>query len=736
MLTKSRRNLIFVKLAMAVIGLSLLSGGVECIRTSASDGLTGQINVLLNESIGVVDPKVYGHFTEETLSSYEGGVSSEMLFNRKFEVPEERDIAQIIFKGVSAGWEPIAVDTNVTLVQDTQVYFSPGRSQRITLSDPGDVPAGIQQDGFQFVMPHLSRKQRIDHPFRFAPGERYLVRLACMSRDPNRTIHVAIGESHEKTVARLSFNLSKDGVWRIYHGELAPSALVEKGKFLIYIDSPGTVWIDSVSLVRADLNEDGFRKDALDLTKRTTPTSIRWPGGWYASDYHWRDGIGPIDERPARFNRTWNAYTTNDVGTDEFIMLCRKLGAEPYITVNVGTGTAEEAAQWVEYCNGNRETKLGRLRAQYGHPEPYKVKYWSIGNEEYLPTLGGTSGRQYGRRFNDFARAMRAIDPTIKLIAVGAFDIPGGAIPRSHPLWKIVRYLPDWNKGVLTEAAGQIDYYSLHYYAPEDVKGQSRQDIDQAAMVIAEVLAGKLDRVQKQMEQFPAGGKRYPIALDEWSLKFENEPAVPDETTSGRELSQLGLHIGGLSLREALSEATIFNLIHRRPGDFVLGSRTLLYAYLIGLVAIRRDRAIATPAMLMTELFSTGEACHALKTEVVSGTFNTKTMNPGFPGVKDAKYLDVSARRHPDGKTIDLFVINRHLEQSIDCTIQFTGGTIDPSARVAVLNAPSLLARNTFDEPNRVRIEQSQLNSESSRLNYMFPAHSIVKLTVRRREGS
>jgi len=557
-----------------------------------------------------------------------------------------------------------------------------------------------------------------------------------MSKDPNMTIHVAIGESHDKIVAKLSFNLSKDGDWRIYRGELNPSARVEKGKFFIYIDSPGTVWVDSVSLVREDLNEDGLRKDALELTKKISPTSIRWPGGWFASDYHWKDGIGPIDERPARFNRTWNAYTTNDVGTAEFIMLCRKLGAEPYITVNVGTGTAEEAAQWVEYCNGNRETKMGRLRAQHGHPEPYKIKYWSIGNEEYLPTLGGTSGRQYGRRFNDFAHAMHAIDPTIKLIAVGAFDIPGGALPRNHPLWKIVHYLPDWNKGVLTEAAGQIDYYSLHYYAPEDVKGQSRQDIDQAAMVIAEVLGGKLDRVQKQMEQFPAGGKRYPIALDEWSLKIENEPVVSDETTSGRDFSQLGLHIGGLTLREALAEATIFNLINRRPGDFVLASRTILYAYLIGLVAIRRDRAIATPVLLMTELFSTREACSALKTEIASGTFSTKAMHPGFPAVKDARYLDVSARLHPDRKTIDLFVVNRNLEQSIDCTVRFIGGTIEPSVQVAVINAPSLLARNTFDEPNRVRIEQSQLNSDSGKLNYQFPAHSIVKLTVRSKETS
>ena len=130
----------------------------------------------------------------------------------------------------------------------------------------------------------------------------------------------------------------------------------------------------------------------------------------------------------------------NDVGTDEFIRLCKKLGAEPYITVNVGTGTPQEAARWVEYCNGGPKTEMGRLRAKNGHAQPYGVKYWNIGNEEYLPTLGGTDGRQYSRNFNLFAKAMRAVDPTIKLVAVGASDIPGGVIPRDHPLWKIVRY--------------------------------------------------------------------------------------------------------------------------------------------------------------------------------------------------------------------------------------------------------------------------------------------------------
>ncbi len=694
---------------------------------------SGAITVHVDESMGTIDPRIYGHFTEETLSGFEGTVSSELLFNRKFEILEERDIAPPIFKGVAAGWEPIALDTHVTLVQDTQVYFSPSLSQRITLSDPNDLPAGIQQSGYQYVLPHISRKQRVDHAFVFELGERYLVRIAIKGKKLNGAVHLALGESYEHTVARVSFRLSAGEDWRVYTGELAPSSRVEKGKFMIYIDSPGTIWVDSVSLVRADLHDEGFRKDVIELTRRVTPTSIRWPGGWFASDYHWRDGIGPVDRRPARFSRAFNAHTTNDVGTDEYLALCRKLRAEPYITVNFGTGTPEEAAKWVEYCNGGPETQMGRLRAQNGHPEPYNVKLWSVGNEEYLPTLGGTSGRQYGRNFNAFSAAMRAADPKIQLVAVGAFDIPKGAIGRTHPMWPIVRYMPDWTAGVLSEAGQQMNYYSLHYYAPENVQGRSPPDINLAALVIGEDLEKKLDRVQKQMAQLAPGGKRYPIALDEWSLKINNDPTPRDAPGGATDPAQLGLQLGALTLRDALAEATVFNLMQRRPSDFVLGSRTLLYAYLVGLITVRRDRAISSPVALMLQLYSTGDACQSLRVDLSSSTFSTRAMSPSFAAVEGAKHLNISARLHPDGKTIDLFVVNRSLDHAIDASVQLTGGQVESDVDAAILNAPTLMTVNTFAEPHRVSIERKRVRADAGQLSYLFPAHSIVKLTYRRK---
>jgi alpha-N-arabinofuranosidase len=326
---------------------------------------------------------------------------------------------------------------------------------------------------------------------------------------------------------------------------------------------------------------------------------------------------------------------------------------------------------------------------------------------------------------------MRKKDPSIKLIAVGASDIPAGIIPREHPLWKIIRYLPDWNSQMLKESGAKIDYYSLHYYAPENVSGHSSEEVNQAAMVIAEDLQRKLDKLWQQMQQL--GGKRYPIAFDEWSLKVENESTPAPLPVANVELPQLGLHLGALSLRHALAEATVFNLMHRYPADFILGSRSLIYAYLVGLITIRRDKALTTPGALMMELYSTRDRCQSLQTQVESGTFSTKAMNPGFPEVKDAKYLDASARLRADRKTIDLFVINRNLSQAINGSVKFAGGEVDSNLEIEILTAANLNAVNTFAEPNRVVIERKQVTAESGSLSYSFPPHSLIKFTARRK---
>jgi len=682
--------------------------------------------------MGPINLRIFGQYTEETLTSFDGGVSSQLLFNRKFEMPEPRDAQNFLFKGTSEGWDPIALDTGVTLVLDRDVYYSPSQSQRIT-SAGGETPAGIQQRGLCYVLPQFLTSQHIDDPFRFLPGERYKVRLSIKNQDLSGAVHVALGESYRKPVASHDFQFSSSKDWEVYACELAPQSEVNNGRFMVYIDSPGTIWVDSVSMVHADFDDGGFRKDVLELTGRLKPSCIRWPGGWFVSDYHWQDGIGPVDRRPARLNRAWMAYTANDVGVDEYLKLCNKVGAEPYICVNVGTGTPEEAAALVEYVNGAPDTRWGRVRAENGHSDPYRAKVWNVGNEEWLPTLGGTKGSLYAKRFDAYAKAMRAVDSSIELVAVGAFDIAKGIIPPDSPAHTILRYLIDWNQQVLPVASMAMNEYSVHHYSPEDdVQGLSAAEMNRAAMVSAEDLSGKIDRLHKQMKDFDPAGKIYPVALDEWAVNLPKNPpeGVSVKPPEGvQDPKMIGLYGSVLSLRDAVAEAAVYNLMQRYPKDFGLSTRTIIYAYTLGLIGIRRDRAIVTPPALSVELFATRDQCQSLETTVEGPTFDVAPKG-GYLGAKNANLVDVSARLHPDGKTVAVFIVNRDIENDIAGKVLVSGGVVSKPADLAVVSSQNLLEWNSFSEPERVKIQHTQIPVENNELRCLLPAHSISRLTI------
>ena len=198
-------------------------------------------------------------------------------------------------------------------------------------------------------------------------------------------------------------------------------------------------------------DKDGLRIDVLSALKRLRMPLIRYPGGNFVSGYRWRDGIGPVPERPLRIDLAWNDVETNRFGTNEFIRFCRKLKTEPYIAVNCGDGNMREAADWVEYCNGTRETAMVKLRRQHGFPEPHNVQYWGIGNEVDGPwQIGAKTAEEYARTFTEFAKVMKWTDPSIKLIASAISNWEGRFVERTQLL--------------LEQAGNLIDYLSLHWY--------------------------------------------------------------------------------------------------------------------------------------------------------------------------------------------------------------------------------------------------------------------------------
>jgi alpha-L-arabinofuranosidase len=279
-----------------------------------------------------------------------------------------------------------------------------------------------------------------------------------------------------------------------------------------------------------------------------------------------------------------------------------------------------------------------------------------------------------------------------------------------------------------------MNQYSVHHYNPEDdIKDLSAPEMNRAAMVSAEDLSGKLDRLHQQMKDYAPNGRIYPVALDEWAV---NLPKNPPEGASAKppqgvkDPKEVGLYGTVLSLRDAVAEGAVYNLMQRRPNDFGLSTRTIMYAYILGLIGIGRDRVVASPPALSIELFATRDRCDSLETVVEGPTFDVAPAH-GYLGAKNANLLDVSARLHADGKTVDAFVVNRDIEREVPANIRFVGAVLAKSAELALISSENLLEWNTFAEPERVRIKHSQLAVENNELQCTFPAHSISRFAIR-----
>jgi len=269
------------------------------------------------------------------------------------------------------------------------------------------------------------------------------------------------------------------------------------------------------------------------LLKKLNSGIYRWPGGNMLAGYDWRDGIGDIDKRQPRYDYAWNALETNDVGTDEFLGLCNVLEIDPYLVVNIGFGDAYSAAQWVEYTNGSKDTPMGSLRAHNGHPEPYGVKWWGIGNEMYGQwQLGHMSIEHYILKHKYFAEAMLNVDPTIKLIACGANPYETSTTARHHRIPSPDR-LPyqygsrhDWTGQLLMHAMGSFDYMAEHLYPftdhAFDVDSQkfipvSDPVVDQVRRIPNRIkaIAESYNEYEKLVPEFK--NKNITFAIDEWT---------------------------------------------------------------------------------------------------------------------------------------------------------------------------------------------------------------------------
>jgi alpha-N-arabinofuranosidase len=243
-------------------------------------------------------------------------------------------------------------------------------------------------------------------------------------------------------------------------------------------------------------DERGFRSDVLALLRDLDMGVLRWPGGNFASNYHWQDGVGPRAGRPVRSELAWGGTDTNRFGTDEYIEYCRALGVEPYICLNMGTGSLEEALAWVEYCNSERPTDWADRRRANGHQAPHRVRLWGLGNEVYGRwQVGALSADEYIAEATRWAAAIRMIDPDVELVVCGETG------------WT------DWDVQVATGLVGVADLYSVHLYTGA---------ADHWTNVLAPLAAERAIRTTAALlgrAAYAQGLDRVPrIAYDEWNV--------------------------------------------------------------------------------------------------------------------------------------------------------------------------------------------------------------------------
>jgi alpha-L-arabinofuranosidase len=276
-------------------------------------------------------------------------------------------------------------------------------------------------------------------------------------------------------------------------------------------------------------DERGFRRDVLGLLRELRMGVLRWPGGNFVSNYHWADGIGPKDSRPRRPNLAWGGEESNRFGTDEFLSYCAELGTEPYICLNMGTGSLEEALAWIEYCNGDGATAWAQRRRQNGRDAPYDVRYWGLGNEMYGHwQVGAMSADEYVREATRWARAIRRLDPAAVLVSCG------------NNGWS------DWDRIVIDGLVRLVDLHSVHIYTGASDYWTNVLQPHQAERAI------RSTRALIERAAYVKKAARPPrIAYDEWNVWFRTDDGALQER---------------YTFRDALAVATYLNIFVRNCG--------------------------------------------------------------------------------------------------------------------------------------------------------------------------
>ena len=443
---------------------------------------------------------------------------------------------------------------------------------------------------------------------------------------------------------------------------------------------------------------DGYRKDVVEALRELKIPIIRWPGGCFVSSYHWLDGVGP-NRQPA-LDKAWDVEDPNTFGTAEFVKWCRLIGAEPYICTNAGTGTPEEMSDWVEYCNRNIG-KYARLRKLHGADEPYKVKYWSIGNENYMwGELGSKTRDEWIRMIVESAKMMHGVDPDIKLFAASWPD-------------------PNWVEPILKSTAMLINYISIHgYYGGQN---SSYMDLIMATEAPKHQITATITGIEKAGRRGTAK-----IAVDEWNPRAWYHPNYPtgntrvpssdkrDSLIKEREKNEIN---SIYTMADAVFSACFLNTCLRFCDDVpiagfspVVNTRGALFVHPKGVVRRTTFHVLSMYANMLEKNY--------LPVEVQSDSL--KRDGRAVPT------LDVVVTGNDDKTRFAIAAVNKHPDSAVAFAPDFSAltGSTPKQVKAVVLSGSSPDDFNDVGNENRVVPTEKTLKVDKGMIT--LPPHSVV----------
>ncbi|MGQ9523726.1 MAG: alpha-L-arabinofuranosidase C-terminal domain-containing protein [Armatimonadota bacterium] len=633
-----------------------------CVLSLASPaGPRATISVDLQREEGRVSPLLFSHFVEFMYTCVEGGLWGEKLRNGGFE-----SLTPPV-QGPPEPWTAEVSDGSAGSCRMTADEAYPQPGDRLAHSLVVDGTVRLKQAPVAF---------RIGETFRFSIWVR--------GKDTG-SLRVALVDSTGRTAAAASLG-NVGGEWRKLSARLRSTRSDRNGALVIEVRGK-TVWLDRASLM-PDSAQGGLRADVLKAIKALRPGAIRFPGGNFAQCYHWTDGIGDRDRRPVTINYAWSRWLeSNAFGTDEFIRLCREVGAEPLICVNIGDDNSpnrvpdnrteralRDAVAWVQYCNGSPQSQYGKRRAANGHPKPYRVKYWEIGNEIFGGwEIGHIDAATYADRYLRFYSAMKAEDPTIKVLACGADRA--------------------WNETLLKKISGKLDYLVLHhYYGSRSYADLAVQPLNYEGYLVE--TAGLLARYAPHAK----------LAVNEWNTS----------------LGEAENH----SMSSGVFAAAMMHAMMRQCQRVEMGHVSdLVNGWSGGVIQTDHAGLYVTPTYHVIAMQTAHHGSVRVSAHVNGPLFSSPTQGESVP------VLDVVTTRSRD--RVYISVLNRHPDQAVAASIDLRGvSAVRPGGRAHILTAPSVTSYNSMAHPDVVRPVTVPLSVRSAQFTHVFHPHSLTILEM------